>query len=57
MQEWKPLHLKDPGPIRVPGIQERADCLISKFKGKNVTPPKVINLHGCAVTIKHAFQM
>ncbi|XP_019749574.1 protein-methionine sulfoxide oxidase mical3a isoform X3 [Hippocampus comes] len=38
--EWKPLHLKDPGPIRVPGIRERADCLISKFKGKNVMPPK-----------------
>ncbi|XP_077425490.1 protein-methionine sulfoxide oxidase mical3a isoform X24 [Vanacampus margaritifer] len=38
--EWKPLHLNDPGPIHVPGIQERADRLISKFKGKKDKPPK-----------------
>ncbi|XP_030221042.1 protein-methionine sulfoxide oxidase mical3a isoform X4 [Gadus morhua] len=39
-QEWKPLHLEDPGPIHIPSIQERADCLISKFKGKPKKPPK-----------------
>ncbi|XP_061631239.1 protein-methionine sulfoxide oxidase mical3a isoform X2 [Phyllopteryx taeniolatus] len=38
--EWKPLHLNDPGPIHVPSIQERADRLSSKFKGKNDKPPK-----------------
>ncbi|XP_044212328.1 protein-methionine sulfoxide oxidase mical3a isoform X3 [Thunnus albacares] len=38
--EWKPLHLIDPGPIHIPGIQERADRLISKFKGKPDKPPK-----------------
>ncbi|GAA6215911.1 protein-methionine sulfoxide oxidase mical3a-like [Lates japonicus] len=38
--EWKPLHLTDPGPIHIPGIQERADRLISKFKGKPDKPPK-----------------
>ncbi|XP_049580417.1 protein-methionine sulfoxide oxidase mical3a isoform X6 [Syngnathus scovelli] len=38
--EWKPLHLNDPGPIHVPSIQERADRLFSKFKGKNDKPPK-----------------
>ncbi|XP_054633852.1 protein-methionine sulfoxide oxidase mical3a isoform X1 [Dunckerocampus dactyliophorus] len=38
--DWKPLHLNDPGPIHVPGIQERADRLISKFKGKADKPPK-----------------
>ncbi|XP_044048098.1 protein-methionine sulfoxide oxidase mical3a isoform X17 [Siniperca chuatsi] len=38
--EWKPLHLTDPGPIHIPGIQERADRLISKFKGKPDRPPK-----------------
>ncbi|XP_057691555.1 protein-methionine sulfoxide oxidase mical3a isoform X1 [Corythoichthys intestinalis] len=39
-EDWKPLHRNDPGPIHVPGIQERADRLISKFKGKNDKPPK-----------------
>ncbi|KAM9815259.1 protein-methionine sulfoxide oxidase mical3a isoform X13 [Syngnathus typhle] len=38
--ESKPLHLNDPGPIHVPSIQERADRLFSKFKGKNDKPPK-----------------
>ncbi|XP_029951374.1 protein-methionine sulfoxide oxidase mical3a isoform X14 [Salarias fasciatus] len=38
--EWRPLHLDDPGPIHIPGIQERADRLISKFKGKPNKPPK-----------------
>ncbi|XP_061773855.1 protein-methionine sulfoxide oxidase mical3a isoform X1 [Nerophis ophidion] len=38
--DWKPLHLNDPGPIHVPGIQERADRLFSKFKGKADMPPK-----------------
>ncbi|KAG7214910.1 hypothetical protein INR49_005185 [Caranx melampygus] len=36
--EWKLLHLTDPGPIHIPGIQERADRLISKFKGKPDKP-------------------
>ncbi|XP_062276120.1 protein-methionine sulfoxide oxidase mical3a [Scomber scombrus] len=35
-----PLHLIDPGPIHIPGIQERADRLISKFKGRPDKPPK-----------------
>ncbi|XP_071382358.1 protein-methionine sulfoxide oxidase mical3a [Centroberyx affinis] len=39
-QEWEPLHLEDPGPIHIPSIQERADCLISKFKGKPDKRPK-----------------
>ncbi|KAI3371569.1 hypothetical protein L3Q82_024136 [Scortum barcoo] len=39
-EEWKPLHLTDPGPIHIPGIQERVDRLISKFKGKPDRPPK-----------------
>ncbi|XP_040893421.1 protein-methionine sulfoxide oxidase mical3a isoform X2 [Toxotes jaculatrix] len=38
--EWEPLHLTDPGPIHIPGIQERADRLISKFKGRPDKPPK-----------------
>ncbi|XP_078138967.1 protein-methionine sulfoxide oxidase mical3a [Centroberyx gerrardi] len=38
--EWEPLHLEDPGPIHIPSIQERADCLISKFKGKPDKRPK-----------------
>ncbi|XP_056243964.1 protein-methionine sulfoxide oxidase mical3a isoform X22 [Seriola aureovittata] len=36
--EWEPLHLPDPGPIHIPGIQERVDRLISKFKGKPDKP-------------------
>ncbi|KAJ3595805.1 hypothetical protein NHX12_002219 [Muraenolepis orangiensis] len=39
-QEWKPLYLEDPGPIHIPSIQERAECLIAKFKGKPKKPPK-----------------
>ncbi|XP_039880998.1 protein-methionine sulfoxide oxidase mical3a isoform X15 [Simochromis diagramma] len=38
--EWMPLHPTDPGPIRIPGIQERAERLISRFKGKPDKPPK-----------------
>ncbi|KAM7002839.1 protein-methionine sulfoxide oxidase mical3a isoform 3-T3 [Tautogolabrus adspersus] len=38
--EWTPLHLTDPGPVHIPGIQERADRLISKFKGKPDRLPK-----------------
>ncbi|XP_054864874.1 protein-methionine sulfoxide oxidase mical3a isoform X10 [Amphiprion ocellaris] len=38
--EWMPLHLADPGPIHIPGIQERAERLISRFKGKSDKPPK-----------------
>ncbi|XP_025764507.1 protein-methionine sulfoxide oxidase mical3a isoform X5 [Oreochromis niloticus] len=38
--EWMPLHPTDPGPIHIPGIQERADRLISRFKGKADKPPK-----------------
>ncbi|XP_058501693.1 protein-methionine sulfoxide oxidase mical3a isoform X3 [Solea solea] len=38
--EWDPLHLTDPGAIHIPGIQERANCLIAKFKGKPDKPPK-----------------
>ncbi|XP_053174674.1 protein-methionine sulfoxide oxidase mical3a [Scomber japonicus] len=38
--EWKPLHLIDPGPIHIPGIQERAERLISRFKGRPDKPPK-----------------
>ncbi|XP_072241512.1 protein-methionine sulfoxide oxidase mical3a [Leuresthes tenuis] len=38
--EWSPQELTDPGPIHIPGIQERADRLISKFKGKPDKPPK-----------------
>lgn len=40
-QEWKPLHVTEPGAVHIPGIQERADRLISKFKGKSDKPPKV----------------
>ncbi|XP_042351691.1 protein-methionine sulfoxide oxidase mical3a isoform X5 [Plectropomus leopardus] len=36
--EWE--HTTDPRPIHIPGIQERADRLISKFKGKPHRPPK-----------------
>ncbi|XP_037623021.1 protein-methionine sulfoxide oxidase mical3a isoform X2 [Sebastes umbrosus] len=32
--------LPDPRPIHIPGIQERADRLISRFKGKPDRPPK-----------------
>uniref|UniRef100_A0AAV2L685 LIM zinc-binding domain-containing protein n=1 Tax=Knipowitschia caucasica TaxID=637954 RepID=A0AAV2L685_KNICA len=39
-REWTPLHIADPGPIHIPGIQERADRLISKFKSKPAKPPK-----------------
>ncbi|XP_039665536.1 protein-methionine sulfoxide oxidase mical3a isoform X5 [Perca fluviatilis] len=38
--EWKLPHLTDPRPIHIPGIQERADRLISRFKGKPDRPPK-----------------
>uniref|UniRef100_UPI0037E7C7F6 protein-methionine sulfoxide oxidase mical3a isoform X6 n=1 Tax=Semicossyphus pulcher TaxID=241346 RepID=UPI0037E7C7F6 len=38
--EWTPLHLTDPGPIHIPGIQERAERLISKFTGKPERAPK-----------------
>ncbi|XP_013766762.1 protein-methionine sulfoxide oxidase mical3a isoform X9 [Pundamilia nyererei] len=38
--EWMPLHPTDPGPIRIPGIQERAERLISRFKGKPDKLPK-----------------
>lgn len=51
-QEWIPLHLTDPGPIRIPGIQERAECLISRFKGKPDRPPKVITMHGHLVVFR-----
>nr|XP_054589633.1 protein-methionine sulfoxide oxidase mical3a isoform X7 [Nothobranchius furzeri] len=40
-REGRPLHLTDPGPIHIPGIQERAERLILKFKGKPDRPPKV----------------
>lgn len=46
-QERIPLHLTDPGPIHIPSIQERAERLISRFKGKAERPPKVISTHGC----------
>ncbi|TWW76520.1 Protein-methionine sulfoxide oxidase mical3a [Takifugu flavidus] len=39
-QEWIPLPLSDPEPIHIPSIQERAECLISRFKGKSDRPPK-----------------
>ncbi|XP_028441271.1 protein-methionine sulfoxide oxidase mical3a isoform X5 [Perca flavescens] len=39
-EEWKLPHLTDPRPIHIPGIQERADRLISRFKGKPDRPPK-----------------
>ncbi|XP_055365611.1 protein-methionine sulfoxide oxidase mical3a isoform X5 [Betta splendens] len=39
-EERRPLHLADPGPIHIPGIQERAHCLISKFRGRAEKPPK-----------------
>ncbi|CAI5664846.1 unnamed protein product [Oreochromis niloticus] len=39
-EEWMQLHPTDPGPIHIPGIQERADRLISRFKGKADKPPK-----------------
>lgn len=45
-QEWIPLQLADPGPIHIPSIQERAERLISRFKGKPERPPKVITKHG-----------
>ncbi|KAL6107091.1 mical3 [Pungitius sinensis] len=38
--EGKPPHPTGPKPIHIPGIQERADCLISRFKGKPAKPPK-----------------
>ncbi|XP_037834010.1 protein-methionine sulfoxide oxidase mical3a isoform X2 [Kryptolebias marmoratus] len=38
--EWRPLQLTDPGPIHIPGVQERAERLLSKFKGKPNKPPK-----------------
>ncbi|XP_031718482.1 protein-methionine sulfoxide oxidase mical3a isoform X17 [Anarrhichthys ocellatus] len=38
--EWKPSHPTEPRPIHIPGIQERADRLISRFKGKPDKPPK-----------------
>lgn len=44
-QEWNPLHLTDPGPIHIPGAQEQAERLISRFKGKPDRPPKVITMH------------
>lgn len=47
-QEWMPLHLSDPEPIHIPSIRERAECLISRFKGKSDRPPKVILMHGLA---------
>lgn len=44
-QEWNPLHLIDPGPIHIRGAQEKAERLISRFKGKPDRPPKVITMH------------
>ncbi|KAM9376591.1 protein-methionine sulfoxide oxidase mical3a [Pholidichthys leucotaenia] len=38
--EWTPLNPTNPRPIHIPGIQERADRLISKFKGRPDRPPK-----------------
>ncbi|KAM6926670.1 protein-methionine sulfoxide oxidase mical3a isoform 4-T4 [Lycodopsis pacificus] len=38
--EWKPSHPTEPRPIHIPGIQERADRLLSRFKGKPDKPPK-----------------
>ncbi|XP_062418863.1 protein-methionine sulfoxide oxidase mical3a isoform X1 [Pungitius pungitius] len=38
--EGKPPHPTGPKPIHIPGIQERADRLISRFKGKPAKPPK-----------------
>ncbi|XP_075937750.1 protein-methionine sulfoxide oxidase mical3a isoform X1 [Anarhichas minor] len=38
--EGKPSHPTEPRPIHIPGIQERADRLISRFKGKPDKPPK-----------------
>ncbi|KAK1887262.1 Protein-methionine sulfoxide oxidase mical3a [Dissostichus eleginoides] len=38
--EGKLPHLTEPKPIHIPGIQERADRLISRFKGKPDRPPK-----------------
>ncbi|KAL7403350.1 hypothetical protein ABVT39_027999 [Epinephelus coioides] len=32
--------MRDPRPIHIPGIQERAERLISRFKGKPDRPPK-----------------
>ncbi|XP_062318228.1 protein-methionine sulfoxide oxidase mical3a isoform X7 [Osmerus eperlanus] len=37
-RDWEPLHLEDPGPIHIPSIQERAACLISKFRGRPEKP-------------------
>lgn len=51
-QEWIPLNLTDPGPIHIPGIQERAERLISRFKGKPDRPPKVITMHGHFVVFR-----
>ncbi|XP_078024204.1 protein-methionine sulfoxide oxidase mical3a isoform X19 [Epinephelus lanceolatus] len=34
------LRMTDPRPIHIPGIQERAERLISRFKGKPDRPPK-----------------
>ncbi|XP_043979587.1 protein-methionine sulfoxide oxidase mical3a isoform X22 [Gambusia affinis] len=39
-REGKQSLTVDLAPIRIPGIQERADRLISKFKGKADKPPK-----------------
>ncbi|XP_069561370.1 protein-methionine sulfoxide oxidase mical3a isoform X11 [Brachyistius frenatus] len=39
--ERQPLHLTDPGPIHIPSIQERAERLISRFKGKPDKPSKL----------------
>ncbi|XP_035497919.2 protein-methionine sulfoxide oxidase mical3a isoform X5 [Scophthalmus maximus] len=38
--EWEPLQPTDPGPIHIPGIQERADRLVSRFKDKPDKLPK-----------------
>ncbi|KAM9853915.1 protein-methionine sulfoxide oxidase mical3a [Aulostomus maculatus] len=38
--EGEPSQPSDPGTFHIPGIQERADRLISKFKGKPDKPPK-----------------
>ncbi|KAM4734471.1 protein-methionine sulfoxide oxidase mical3a isoform 34-T37 [Anableps anableps] len=39
-EEGNQSHTADPVPIHIPGIQERGDRLISKFKGKPDKPPK-----------------
>lgn len=50
--------MEDPGPVHIPSIQERAECLISKFKGRPKKPPKVnLNaLHGCAVAFEKKYK-